>query len=163
MAVHRRSESEGDATLLAIAIFKLIKGAILLALACGAMTLLRKDVAAPVEHWLDQLRIDPDNRYIGALLTKLQLVHSKELKELSALGAGYSALFLTEGTGLLFRQRWAEWLTIIATTSFIPLEVYELVKKFTAVRLLLLMVNCAIVGFLVYRVRQNIPSNRNVL
>ena len=163
MAVHRRSESEGDATLLAIAIFKLIKGAILLALACGAMTLLHKDVAAQVEHWLDQLRIDPDNRYIGALLTKLNLVHTKQLKELSALGASYSVLFLIEGTGLLFRQRWAEWLTIVATTSFIPLEVYELVKKFTAVRLLLLMVNCAIVGFLVYRVRQNIPSNRNVL
>ena len=143
MADRRRSQSHGDATLLAIAIFKLIKGAVLLALACGALTLLHKDVAEQVEHWIDQLRIDPDNRYIGALLTKLQLVHSKELKELSALGAGYSALFLTEGTGLLFRQRWAEWLTIVATTSFIPLEIYELVKEFTAARLLLLMVNCA--------------------
>jgi hypothetical protein len=36
---------------------------------------------------LDQLRIDPDNQFIGGLLSKLQLVHSKELKELSALGA----------------------------------------------------------------------------
>jgi len=49
---------------------------------------------------------------------------------------------------------WAEWLTIIATTSFIPFEVYELVKKFTAVRLLLLIVNWAIVVFLAYRVWQ---------
>ena len=163
MAGNRRSQSHSDATLLAIAIFKFVKGAVLLALTCGAMSLFHKDVAVRVEHWLDQLRIDPDNRYIGALLTKLNLVHTKQLKELSALGASYSVLFLIEGTGLLFRQRWAEWLTIIATTSFIPLEVYELVKKFTAVRLLLLMVNCAIVGFLVYRVRQNIPSNRNVL
>jgi uncharacterized membrane protein (DUF2068 family) len=56
--------------------------------------------------------------------------------------------------GLLFRQRWAEWLTIIATTSFVSLEIYELVKKFTAVRLLLLIGNCAIVLLLVYRVRQ---------
>src|SRR5438270_10450610 len=154
MAAHRRSQSHGDATLLAIAIFKFVKGAVLLALTCGALTLFHKDVAAQVEHWVDQLRIDPDNRYIGALLIKLQLVHTKELKELSALAAGYSALFLTEGTGLLFRQRWAEWLTIVATTSFIPLEVYELVKEFTALRLLLLIGNCAIVVFLVYRVRQ---------
>lgn len=154
MAPNKRSQSHGNTALLAIAIFKFVKGALLLALTCGVMSLFHKDVAAHVGQWLDQLRIDPDNRYVGALLAKLHLVHTKELKELSALGAGYSALFLTEGTGLFFRQRWAEWLTIVATTSFIPLEVYELVKQFTAVRLLLLIANCAIVAFLVYRVPQ---------
>ena len=154
MAANKRSQSRDDAALLAIAIFKFLKGAILLALTCGAMSLFHKDVATQVDHWLDQLRLDPDNRYIDGLLAKLHLVHTKELKELSALGAGYSALFLTEGIGLLFRQHWAVWLTIVATMSFIPLEVYALKKEFTAVRLLLLIVNCAIVGFLVYRVRQ---------
>jgi uncharacterized membrane protein (DUF2068 family) len=149
-----KSNTRGDAALLAIAIFKFVKGAFLLALTFGALSLFHKDVAAEVEHWCDQLRIDPDNRVIGAVLAKLHLVHTKELKELGALGAGYSALFLTEGTGLLFRQYWAEWLTIIATGSLIPLEVYELVKQFTAVRLLLLIGNCAIVLFLIYRVRQ---------
>ncbi len=81
-------------------------------------------------------------------------MHTKELKELSALGAGYAALFLTEGTGLLFRQRWAEWLTIVATSSLMPLELYELIKEFTVLRLLVLLVNTAVVLFLVYRVRQ---------
>jgi uncharacterized membrane protein (DUF2068 family) len=150
----KRSRSRSDAALVAIAIFKFVKGAILLAVACGAMNLFHKDVAAHVSHWLDQLRIDPDNRYIGGLFSKLHLIHTKELKELTAIAAGYAALFLTEGTGLLLRQYWAEWLTIIATASAIPLEVYELVKEFTAVRLLLLIANCAIVLFLVYRVRQ---------
>jgi uncharacterized membrane protein (DUF2068 family) len=149
-----KTRSHGDRALLAIAVFKFVKGSVLLALACGAMNLLHKDVASHVERWLDQLRIDPDNRYIGTLLGKLQLVHTKELKELSALGAGYAALFLTEGTGLLLRQRWAEWLTIIATSSLMPLEIYELIKEFTPLRLLLLLVNAALVLFLAYRVRQ---------
>ena len=70
------------------------------------------------------------------------------------MGAGYAALFLTEGTGLLFRQRWAEWLTIIATSSLMPIEVYELAKEFTAVRLLTLLVNAAVVVYLIYLVRQ---------
>jgi uncharacterized membrane protein (DUF2068 family) len=148
------TRSHGDRALLAIAVFKFVKGSVLLALACGAMNLLHKDVASHVERWLDQLRIDPDNRYIGTLLSKLQLVHTKELKEFSALGAGYAALFLTEGTGLLLRQRWAEWLTIIATSSLMPLEIYELIKEFTPLRLLLLLVNAALVLFLVYHVRQ---------
>ena len=149
-----KTRSHGDRALLAIAVFKFVKGSVLLALACGAMNLLHKDVASHVERWLEQLRIDPDNRYVGTLLSKLQLVHTKELKEFSALGAGYAALFLTEGTGLLLRQRWAEWLTIIATSSLMPLEIYELIKEFTPLRLLLLLVNAALVLFLVYRVRQ---------
>lgn len=137
-----------------IAIFKFVKGAVLLALAFGALTFLHKDLASHVELWLDQLRIDPDNQFIGTLLTKLQLVHTKELKELSALGAGYAALFLTEGTGLLFRKRWAEWLTIVATSSLMPIELYELIKQFTAVRLLALVVNAGVVLYLIYLVRQ---------
>jgi uncharacterized membrane protein (DUF2068 family) len=153
MAAEKRSHRRGDGTLLAIALFKFVKGAVLLALACGAINMLHKDVASQVERWLDQLRIDPDTRYIGTLLNKLQLVHTKELKELSALSLGYAALFLTEGTGLLLRKRWAEWLTIIATSSFMPLELYELIKEFSAIGLLLLLVNAGVVLFLVYRVR----------
>ena len=137
-----------------IAVFKFIKGAVLLALAFGALSFLHKNVASEVEQWLDQLRIDPDNEFIGTLLSKLQLVHTKELKELSALGAAYAALFLTEGTGLLFRKRWAKWLTIIATSSLMPIEVYELVKEFTGVRLAALLVNAAVVAYLIYLVRQ---------
>ena len=150
----KRSHRRGNGALLVIAVFKFIKGAVLLALAFGALSFLHRDVASVVEHWLDQWRIDADNQFIGALLSKLQLVHTKEIKELSALGAGYAALFLIEGTGLLLRKYWAEWLTIIATSSLMPIEVYELVEKFTAVRLLALLANAAVVLYLIYLVRQ---------
>jgi uncharacterized membrane protein (DUF2068 family) len=155
MVANKRTQPRGGKTVLAIALFKFAKGAVLLAVAFGAMSLFHKDVASHVELWLNQLRIDPDNRYIGALLSKLQLVHTKELKELSILGAGYAGLFLTEGTGLLFRRRWAEWLTIVSTSLFMPLEIFELTREFTVLRLLLLLVNAAVVLFLVYRVGQN--------
>ena len=111
-------------------------------------------MTAHVELWLDQLRIDPDNQFVGTLLSKLQLVHTKQLKEISALGAGYAALVLTEGTGLLFRKRWAEWLTIVATSSLMPIELYELIKQFTAIRLFALLINAVVVLYLIYLVRQ---------
>ena len=158
MSAKTRSHPHGGRALLAIAIFKFVKGALLLALAFGALSLLHKDLALEAEYWLDQLRVDPDNRFIGALLTNLRLVHTKELEELSALGAGYAALFLTEGTGLLFRKRWAEWLTIIATSSLLPLEMYELGRKFTAVRLMAVLINAAVVLYLIYLVRQQSPA-----
>ena len=92
MAESKQSHSRGDPALLAIAVFKLVKGGLILAFACGAMSFFHKDVASQVQHWLDQLRVDPDNRFVGALLTKLQLVDTKHLKEISAISAGYAAI-----------------------------------------------------------------------
>jgi uncharacterized membrane protein (DUF2068 family) len=151
----RKNEGRhGGGALLVIALFKFVKGAVLLGLAFGALSFLHKDLAWHAKHWLDQLRIDADNQFVSTLLSKLQLVHTKELKELSALGACYAGLFLTEGTGLLFRQHWAEWLTIVATSSLMPFELYELFQKFTAVRLIALLINAAVVLYLIYLVRQ---------
>ena len=153
MGVRPKQKSRGGKALMAIAIFKWTKGAILLALSFGAISLFGKDVGAVVEHWCDLARIDPDNSYIASFLQRLDLVHTHELKELSALTAFYAVLFLTEGTGLALRKRWAEYLTIVATGLFIPVEAYELWKQITLVRVLLLLVNVAVVVFLIWLVR----------
>ena len=62
--------------------------------------------------------------------------------------------WLTEGTGLLLRKRWAEYFTIITTGGLIPLELYELSRHVTAVKIAVLIVNVAIVAYLVARVRK---------
>lgn len=66
----------------------------------------------------------------------------------------YAALLLTEGTGLLLRKRWAEYFTIITTACLIPLEVYEIVRRVTAVKTAILIINFAIVAYLIARVRR---------
>jgi len=71
-----------------------------------------------------------------------------------SLGAlAYAAVLLTEGIGLLMAQRWAEYLTIVITASLIPLEVYELVRHTNVTRVTVLVVNLAIVIYLIVRVR----------
>lgn len=159
MARKSNSSAEGDSFLLVIAVFKFIKGVALIALTFGAIKLLHNDVQAEVERWIDMLRIDPDNRYVGGLLTKLNLVHTKQLKELTFLSAFYAALFLTEGTGLLLRKRWAEWLTVVATALFLPIEIYEMARKLSAAKSIIFVVNIAIVIYLVQRIRRkNAPE-----
>ncbi len=126
-----RSKNEakrsGSATLLLIALFKLFKGFLLLAVAIGALRLLHRDVAESIEHWVRLLRVDPRNHYIHLLLSKLFAVTPNQLKELSAGTFVYSALLLTEGVGLLLRKRWAEYFTVIMTAIPLPFEVYVLV------------------------------------
>jgi uncharacterized membrane protein (DUF2068 family) len=143
-----------DWGLLIIAIFKLFKGVLLLIVGIGALSLIHKDVAETAAHWADLFRVDPDNRHLHTLLLKLNVVDARRLEEISAGTFFYSALLVTEGTGLLLRKRWAEYFTIIVTASFIPMEIYELVRRLTFTRVLLLGINIAIVWYLVNRLRR---------
>jgi uncharacterized membrane protein (DUF2068 family) len=145
---------EGTTTLLLIALFKLLKGLLLVAVGIGAIKLLHRDVADTVMHWINVLRVDPDNRLIHGFLTKVLWVSPNQLKALSAGTFIYAGLLLTEGTGLLLRKRWAEYFTIVTTAGLIPLELYEIARHFTLVKVVVLAVNVAIVLYLVARVRQ---------
>jgi len=136
-----------------IAIFKLIKGALLLAVGIGALALLHRDVGELAASLIAALHVDADNRYLNALLAKLGLLDDRRLKEIGAGTFCYAAFMLTEGVGLLRRKRWAEYLTVIATASLIPLEIYELTKRLTATRLVVLVLNLAIVVYLIVRLR----------
>ncbi len=141
-----------------IATFKLLKGLALLAVAIGALKLLHKDVAAEVQRWVDYLRVDPQSHFIRRLLEKFGMLDDRRLKELTVGTFFYSALLLTEGIGLAFRKRWAEYLTIVATASLLPLEVYEIAKRASVARILLLLVNIAVVAYLVVEVRKTRQS-----
>jgi uncharacterized membrane protein (DUF2068 family) len=138
-----------------IAAFKLFKGLILLAVAIGALKLLHKDVASEAERWVNYLRVDPQSHYIHKLLAKLGLLDDRKLKELSVGTFFYSALLLTEGFGLAFKQRWAEYFTIISTALLLPLEVFEIARRVSVPRILLLLVNIAVVAYLVRDLRKN--------
>ena len=141
-----------------IAAFKIFKGLILFAVGVGAVRLLHKDLAFEVERWADIFRVDPNNHYIHRLLERFSILDDRKLKELSVGTFFYSALLLTEGVGLLLGKRWAEYFTIIATSSFIPLEVYEIAKRVSSPRLVTLLLNVVVVIYLVielYRNREN--------
>jgi uncharacterized membrane protein (DUF2068 family) len=75
------------------------------------------------------------------------------LRELSAGTFFYAALLGIEGIGLLLRKRWAEYFTIITTGALLPLEGYELARHVTMVKVIVLLVNAAIVWYLVVQVR----------
>ena len=82
---------------------------------------------------------------------------SVDHRTLASVGVGsfvYAGLLLTEGVGLWLKRRWAEYFTIVMTASFIPLETYELLRRFTPTRLGILALNVVIVGYLVWHVRR---------
>jgi uncharacterized membrane protein (DUF2068 family) len=88
--------------------------------------------------------------------TLIAHLSSIDPKKLEVLGIGtfiYAGLFATEGVGLMLRKRWAEYLTIIITASFIPFEVYEMIEHESIAKGAVIALNVAIVIYLVVDLR----------
>ena len=134
--------------------FKFACGLLLVALGIGLFRGLGDDPGAEAGHIVAALKLDPDSRYIHALISRVSNVTPGQLR---ALGVGtflYALLYLVEGGGLLAGKHWAEYLTVVATGLFIPLELYEVGRKPTPIRIALLAINAAIVAYLVYQLRR---------
>ncbi len=149
-----KSAPARSAGLYLIGLYKLFEGLLLLAAAIGALRMLHRDLAASAMHWIHILRLDPDNHYIHKLLVKVFNVTPHQLELMSAGTFFYAGLRIIEGVGLILRKRWAEYLVVIATAIFIPLEIYELARRFTWIRLALLVLNVLIVIYLARGLRK---------
>ena len=147
------SGKESDLWIVLIGIFKLVKGIGLLILGVGLLRLLHRDVAA-VADALDRGAAprSGESLHPPRRIARIFRVTPKQLRELSAGTFIYAGVFLTEGTGLLTRRHWAEYMTLISTGLFMPLEVYEVYHRFTWLRLAVLILNIATVCYLGARI-----------
>jgi uncharacterized membrane protein (DUF2068 family) len=132
-----------------IALFKLTSAALLLLVGIGALRLLNRDIAAQASVWIAQLHIDPRRAWIHGVIVRLTGIDRRTLETISAGTFLYAALLLTEGIGLWLRKRWAEYFTVVVTGSFLPLELYEIVARPSLTKLVILLVNAAIVVYLI--------------
>jgi uncharacterized membrane protein (DUF2068 family) len=129
-----------------IALFRWVKAVALIGAALGTLHLLHPGAADVLMQWAAQFP-----PVVQQAVAKLSGLPERKIHELAVGLFAYAALFIVEGSGLWFQKRWGEWLTVVATTSFIPFEVYELMKHATAMRAALLVSNIAIVIYLVWR------------
>jgi uncharacterized membrane protein (DUF2068 family) len=147
-------KSSDDRLIRVIAVFKFVKAALLIALGIGAFKLLHKDIAGIFEHWIEALKLDPGERFLDLALAKASSVRPEQIKKIGLGSFVYAGLFLAEGTGLWLRKLWGEWLTVIITSSLVPVEIYEIHRHFSAMKVDVLVINLAIVVYLILRIRR---------
>lgn len=139
---------------MAIAILKLVKGSLLLLVGVGALSLIHPDAAEIFKHWANALQVNVHSRVLQHWLVSIGVVKHRDAALIASVSFFYSGLLLTEGTGLLMEKVWAEYMTIVITATFIPVEVYEVWHRTTPSRIWLLVINLVVVGYLVMRVMQ---------
>ena len=128
---------------------KLGKALLLILLAAGFFSLIGKDVGDTFDSLLRFVKLDPGHRFFVRLGDQLDKVTPTNLKWLASGSLLYALLLIVEGYGLIRRSWWAVWLAIGESAFFIPLEIFELLDKFTWLMFTVLAVNAFIVAYLI--------------
>jgi uncharacterized membrane protein (DUF2068 family) len=149
--------------LILIAVFKITQALLFIALGVGVLRLLHKDVGDMVSQFVEHLRFNPESHFVNFILVKASIVDDKMLRRISWLVFGYAAVGLVEGIGLYLEKTWAEYFTLIITASFLPWEIFEVLRKITWIRAGLLMVNILVFLYLLKVVMERTRLRRKIL
>jgi len=134
--------------LILIAAFKLGQALLFASIGVGALKLLHKDVGDVLERVAYHMRFNPESRIVNLLLEKASLIDDRLLRRIGEVVFIYAGLDLVEGIGLYLEKTWAEYLTLLITASFLPWEVFEIIRRLTLVRFSLLTVNVLVFLYL---------------
>lgn len=137
-----------------IALERIVRGVLLLGAAVYLLFHLTSDFGRLGERVMRAVELDPRRPFLHRIVVYLHHLHASELRVAALFALGYGLLELVEGTGLWLDQLWAEYLTVVATSVLIPLELYELVHHPTALKAAGLAVNVLIVAYLVQQLKR---------
>jgi uncharacterized membrane protein (DUF2068 family) len=160
-----RSES-GKArfgVLRAIALYKIGKVLLLVATAYGVLRLREPTVIARLYDWAASIPSGLEHDWVQRGLVFVSGLSPGRINALGFVTLAYAVVFTIEGIGLWLGKRWAEWLTAIVTGSLIPLEIWEMAYRPGLGKAAVIVVNAAIVWYLLYRLRDNPCMNTSSL
>jgi uncharacterized membrane protein (DUF2068 family) len=134
--------------LVLIAFFKLIQAALFIAIGIGALHLIHVDIDDVLTRVLGILRFNPESHIVNIILIKASILDEHMLRRISAVVFVYAGLGLIEGIGLYLEKTWAEYFTLILTGSFLPFEVFEILRRLTWPRAGLFVLNALVFFYL---------------
>ena len=138
-----------------VAAIEFLKGVFVTLMGICALLLVHKDAWLYAESVLAVFHISTDRRIAQMFLDFADNVTDAKLWAAAWLAFAYSTLRFIEGYGLWRCRTWAEWVAAISGTLLLPLEVRELFRRVTLLRCGVLIVNVAVVLYMVYVIMAN--------
>jgi uncharacterized membrane protein (DUF2068 family) len=145
-----------------IALERTVRAVLLLAAGAYLVTHLGSDLGKLADRLMRDVELDPRRPFLHRIIVKLHRLHASTVLITGIAALGYGMLELVEGVGLWLDQLWAEYVTVIATSLLIPLEVYELVRKPSVLKAGGIVVNVLIVAYLISTLRRRLARERGL-
>ncbi len=143
-----------------IAVFKVVKGVLLLLVGLGLLKLVHAEIATLFSLLIEGLHLNADSRLIHALVLKIDALQPNSVLLAALVSLGYAGMLLVEGIGLWLEFTWAAYLTVVSTSLLLPFELYEVIEQVSALRIGVLLLNLAIVAYLVSQLRRHTLRSR---
>jgi uncharacterized membrane protein (DUF2068 family) len=128
-----------------VAIFEAAKGAVVLLAGFGVLSLLHRDIRVAAAALVGRLHLNPAHRFEHSFIEAASRVTDTGLWLIASLGFLYALFRFLEAYGLWSGRRWAEWLAVVSGGLYLPLEIYELIQRYTWVRVSAVIVNLIVV------------------
>jgi uncharacterized membrane protein (DUF2068 family) len=134
----------------AVASIEFVKGLAVLLAGFGVLRLMHRDVWDVAENFLERLHISPDAHYAQVFLNLADQVTDTKLWFVALGALAYSSLRFAEAYGLWRERAWAEWLALVSGAIYLPFEIVELARRPDWIRLVIFLVNLAVVLYMAY-------------
>lgn len=131
-----------------IAAFKLAQAALFIAAGVSVLRLMHHDLSDMVLQWARHMHFSPESHFVDFVLDRVSILNDKLLRRFGVGLFAYATLGTVEGIGLYLEKAWAEYLTLGITASFLPWEIFEVVRRLTMTRCSLLVVNILVFLYL---------------
>lgn len=143
---------------------KLIKGTILLLLSISFFPIFSDQIEGLLYHIARRTSLLSNAHYITRAILNFEAMSDKRLLIFSSFFFLWGIIELTEGIGLFQKRRWAEYLTVVGTGIFIPIELITIFQRFSFEKLILLSFNIFLVIYLILSRRLfNLEDMKNEL
>jgi uncharacterized membrane protein (DUF2068 family) len=116
----------------------------------GVLSLVHRDAWDVAESFLEWLHISPETHYAQVFLNLADQVTDTKVWAVAIGALAYSALRFAESYGLWRERPWAEWLALISGAIYLPFEIFELLRKPDWIRLAIVLINLAVVLYMVF-------------
>jgi uncharacterized membrane protein (DUF2068 family) len=145
-----------------IAVFKVVKGVLLLLVGLGLLKLVHAEIATLFSLLIEALHLNADSRLIHALVLKIDALQPNSVLLGGLVSLGYAGMLLVEGIGLWLEFTWAAYLTVVSTSLLLPFELYEVIEQVSILRIGVLLLNLVIGAYLVSQLRRHTLRTRTI-
>jgi len=129
-------------------VFEAAKGLIVLITGFGLLLFIHKDLHLVSEQIVRHLHLNPARHNPKIFIDAINHITDVQLLALALSAFIYSLVRLIEAYGLWFHRLWAEWFGFMSGGIYLPIEIYELFRGVTVIKLTIFTVNIIIVALL---------------
>lgn len=137
--------------LVAIVFYKSLLASLMLTAAIAAFFTLKNHQS--LEQFTDLYLLESKHQLIDWILSKILQIQPTTLKFGGIFALFYAAITAIEAVGLWHQKAWAEFLVAVLVASSIPLELLEIFEGINLLKIVLLIINIAVLSYLAQRLR----------